>query len=62
MSPLRYAQIVLWSFFGVRKGADYAIDLQRARPLPLLLMAVGLAALFVAGLVTLAGLAVSKLS
>ncbi|WP_428419875.1 DUF2970 domain-containing protein [Methylibium sp.] len=62
MNVLHCVQIVLWSFFGVRKGADHAIDVQRARPLPLLLVAIGLAALFVAGLVTLAGLAVSGLS
>ena len=61
-NALRYVQIVLWSFFGVRKRADHAIDLQRARPVPLLLVAIGLAALFVVGLVSLAGLAVRSLS
>ena len=60
-NALRYIQIVLWSFFGVRKRADHAVDLQRARPVPLLLVAIALAAGFVVGLVTLAGVAVRTL-
>ncbi len=58
MTPLfRYLRAVLWSFFGIRRGDAARGDAGTLRPLPLLAMAVLLAALFVLGLVTLARVA-----
>ena len=66
-SLLRYLRAVLWSFFGIRRGAAARGDLegdddaQQAplRPLPLLVTAVVVAAIFVFLLLGLARLAVA---
>lgn len=54
---LRYIRLVLWSFFGIRRRADATEEIDKARPLPLALTAVGLALAFVALLVGLASMA-----
>ena len=55
MTPLlRYSRAVLWSFFGIRRGAAARADIEALRPLPLLAVALLLAGLFV---LVLAGLA-----
>ena len=45
------AQAVFWSFFGVRKGRDYARDAARLNPVAVVLMGIAGAALFVATLI-----------
>lgn len=47
VSELRYLQAVLWSFFGIRRGAKAREDIARLRPVPLVLTAVVIAAAFV---------------
>ena len=51
---LRQLRVVLWSLFGVRRGADSARDLEDARPGTLIGIAVVIAALIVLGLASLA--------
>ncbi|MDP3082377.1 MAG: DUF2970 domain-containing protein [Rubrivivax sp.] len=54
--PLSFWQTtraVLWSFFGVRRSAGLAADLQRLNPLHVVVAGVGAAALFVLALVLL---------
>lgn len=62
MNPFTYLRTVLWSFFGIRRGAGARDDLATLRPLPLVLTGLALAGLFVALLATLARLAVAGLS
>ena len=48
---MRHAfRAVFWSFFGVRKNAEYAADIQRLKPAYVVLAAVISAAAFVAAL------------
>ena len=44
---------VAWSFFGVRRGADYEKDVAQLNPLHVIVAGIVTAALFVAGLVLL---------
>ncbi len=44
---------VAWSFFGVRKGADYERDVQKLNPLHVVVAGLIAAALFVGALVLL---------
>jgi hypothetical protein len=44
---------VLWSFFGVRRGKDMQRDAVTLRPLPVVLVGIAAAALFVLALVAL---------
>lgn len=44
---------VLWGFFGVRKRRDLNSDVTSVNPVHLILMGIGLAALFVVGLILL---------
>lgn len=62
MSVLGYIRMVLWSFFGIRKGVAAGNELGAARPLALALTAVGLAAAFVLALLAIATLAAGSLS
>ena len=62
MNALSYVRMVLWSFFGIRKGASAGRELTQARPVLLAFTAVGLAAAFVAGLLAVANLAVHGLT
>ena len=52
-SFLRTLQAVAWSFFGVRKGAEYEEDVAQLNPLHVIVAGIVAAALFVAGLVLL---------
>ena len=61
MDSLSYIRMVLWAFFGVRRGAAAGRELTAARPLLLGATALGLAAAFVLGLVAHARLAVGGL-
>jgi len=62
MNALSYVRMVLWSFFGVRKGASAGRELTQARPVLLAFTAVGLAAAFVACLLVVVNFAVRGLS
>lgn len=52
-SFLRTLQAVAWSFFGVRKGAEYEKDVAQLNPLHVIVAGIVAAALFVAGLLLL---------
>jgi len=52
-SFLRTFKAVAWSFFGVRRSADHAQDLQKLNPLHVVVAGVVSAALFVVALVFL---------
>ncbi|HNW63500.1 MAG TPA: DUF2970 domain-containing protein [Piscinibacter sp.] len=54
---LQYAQAVLWSFFGIRRGNRARQDATQLRPVPLIVMALCLAAAFVALLLFVASVA-----
>jgi hypothetical protein len=44
---------VLWGFLGVRRNADYQNDIAKLNPLHLIAVGLGMAALFVLGLILL---------
>ena len=52
-TPWQTAQAVLWSFFGVRRSADWQRDVERLNPVHVIVAGLVGAALFVAGLVLL---------
>ncbi len=52
-SVLQTFRAVAWSFFGVRRSADHAQDVQKLNPLHVVLAAVVSAALFVLALIFL---------
>ncbi len=54
LNAFRYVKLVLWSFFGIRRGQAASEELGQARPLPLILMAVTLAGCFALFLILLA--------
>ena len=54
---LQYLQAVLWSFFGIRRGNRARLDATQLRPVPLIVMALCLAAAFVAFLLFIASVA-----
>lgn len=57
MGVVSYVQMVLWSFFGVRRRAAADRELPAVRPVVLALTAIGLAALFVCTLLGVAHVA-----
>jgi hypothetical protein len=52
-SALQVMRAVLWSFIGIRKGAGYADDVARIRPVQAIVAGLIAAAIFVGGLVIL---------
>jgi hypothetical protein len=52
-SWLRTVRAVAWSFFGIRKGAEYEKDVAQLNPLHVIIAGVVVAALFVLVLVVL---------
>jgi hypothetical protein len=62
MSPLRYVKMVAWSFFGIRRKADYANDVATTKPLVVIAVAVLMTALLVGALSTVARMAVRAIS
>lgn len=52
-SWVRTVQAVLWSFVGLRKNADYQQDIEKLNPFHIIGVAIGLALLFVLGLIAL---------
>lgn len=59
-SFLQTMQAVAWSFFGVRKSADYAKDVSQLNPIHLVIAAVIGALLFIAVLLALVNLILSS--
>ena len=53
LSFLQTMRAVAWSFFGVRKSADYAKDVSRLNPVHVVIAGVGAAIVFVLCLVLL---------
>jgi amino acid transporter len=53
MNVLRTIRAVLWSFIGIRKNSDYQEDLGKLNPFAIIVVAIVLVALFVAGLIVL---------
>jgi hypothetical protein len=62
MGALVYVRMVLWSFFGIRRGAAAGEELAKVKPLAVLATAIALAALFGFSLWCLANFAVGALS
>jgi hypothetical protein len=56
----RTFKAVAWSFFGVRKGAEYDKDVAQLNPLHVVIAGVVAALLFVAGLVVLVNWVISS--
>ncbi len=52
-SLLRTIQAVLWSFVGLRKNSEYQQDIETLNPFHIIGVAIGLALLFVLGLIAL---------
>ena len=52
-SPLQTFRAVAWSFFGIRRSADHAQDMQKLNPVHVIVAGVVSAALFVLLLVLL---------
>ncbi len=61
MGTLSYIQMVLWSFFGIRRRAAAGEELAKVKPLVLVAVALVLAAVFGLTLWTLANVAVHLL-
>ncbi|MEY2776622.1 MAG: hypothetical protein RLY30_720 [Pseudomonadota bacterium] len=55
-SLLQTVGAVMWSFFGVRKGASHDADLARLNPVHVVIVGVLMGIAFVVGLVSLVGL------
>jgi len=57
---LQTLSAVLWSFFGVRKGANHSEDMQKLNPVHVIIVGVLAAAVFVLGLLTLVNFVVGS--
>jgi hypothetical protein len=51
---------VLWSFLGIRKNSEYQNDLQKLNPVHIVITAIVLVMLMIAGLIGLVNFVVSK--
>lgn len=51
---------VSWSFFGIRKSSEFQKDVEKLNPMHLIIMAIALAIVMVAGLIGLVNFVVSK--
>ncbi len=49
----RSIRMVVWSFFGIRKGSESAEDVARVNPLHLIVVGIAAAAVLVGGLIVL---------
>ncbi len=52
-SPLHTMRAVFWSFFGVRRSADHALDVQKLNPVHVVIAGLIGAGLFIVALVLL---------
>lgn len=60
MNLLRYVRMVLWSFFGIRRRAGADEEFGSVKPIPLLVIAVALAACLAAVLIVVANYAAGR--
>jgi Protein of unknown function (DUF2970) len=51
---------VSWSFFGIRKNSEFQKDVEKLNPMHLIIMAIALVIIMVAGLIGLVNFVVSK--
>jgi Protein of unknown function (DUF2970) len=51
---------VSWSFFGIRKNSEFQKDVEKINPIHLIIMAIALVIVMVAGLIGLVNFVVSK--
>ena len=61
-SPLVVAKTILWSFLGIRRGAEHEAEMARLRPVQILVAGVVGAAVFVLLLVVLVKFIVASAS
>ena len=59
-SLLRTIQAVLWSFVGLRKNSEYQQDIETLNPFHIIGVAIGVALLFVLGLIALVNWVVAQ--
>ncbi|MBI1396228.1 MAG: DUF2970 domain-containing protein [Betaproteobacteria bacterium] len=59
-SPLMVAKAVFWSFLGIRRKKDYQADLVKITPLQVVIGGLIGAAIFIATLVTIVHIVLSK--
>lgn len=53
VSLFRAVKMVAWAFLGIRKGSESLDDVSRTKPIHIIFVGVGLAAVFVFGLIFL---------
>jgi amino acid transporter len=59
-SWLRTIQVVLWSFVGLRKNSESQQDIEKLNPIHIIGVAIGMALLFVLGLIALVNWVVAQ--
>jgi len=59
-SQLRTIQVVLWSFVGLRKNSESQQDIEKLNPFHIIGVAIGMALLFVLGLIALVNWVVAQ--
>jgi len=59
-SWLRTIQVVLWSFVGLRKNSESQQDIEKLNPFHIIGVAIGMALLFVLGLIALVNWVVAQ--
>jgi amino acid transporter len=57
---LRTIQVVLWSFVGLRKNSESQQDIEKLNPFHIIGVAIGMALLFVLGLIALVNWVVAQ--
>lgn len=56
----RGVKMVAWSFFGIRKGSESQEDMARVNPFHIIAVGIGVAVIFVIGLIVLVNWVVAK--
>jgi hypothetical protein len=56
----RSIKMVIWSFFGIRKGSESQEDMARVNPFHIIAVGIGVAVIFVFGLIVLVNWVVAK--
>ncbi len=59
-SWLRTIQVVMWSFVGLRKNSESQQDIEKLNPFHIIGVAIGMALLFVLGLIALVNWVVAQ--
>ena len=53
-------RMVAWSFLGIRKGSEFKEDMARVNPFHIIVVGIGIAFIFVVGLIVLVSWVVAK--